>query len=104
MEGLKRPAGNKALKFLFLESNLYGDKIKARFKITKDVVKNNKIGYDSYQARGKTELEQVLNFLVFGSLLGLVLSIMYKENPTDIPWVDYFKKELKKVDSQRSID
>src|SRR3989344_9303923 len=73
MEGLKRPAGNKALKFLFLESNLYGDKIKARFKITKDVVKNNKIGYDSYQARGKTELEQVLNFLVFGSLLGLVL-------------------------------
>ena len=94
IEGLKRPAGNKTLKFLFVESNLYSDKIKTRFKITKDVVKKNKISYDTYQAKGKTELEQVLNFLMFGSLLGLALSIMYKENPTDIPWVDYFKKKL----------
>lgn len=96
MEGLKRPSSNQFLKFLFLESALYNDKIQARFKITKDVIKKNKISYANYSVKGKTELEQIFNFLMFGSLLGLVLSVFYKENPTNIPWVDYFKKELKR--------
>ena len=94
MEGLKRPAGNKYLKFLFIESDLYSKAIAARVKITKDVVQKNKIGYTVYKANGKTKLEQVLNFLAFGGLAGLILSIDYGENPTDIPWVDYFKKRL----------
>ena len=104
LEGLKRPLSNKkSLKFLFLESDLYSAKIAARLKITKDVVRRNKIGYSSYQIKGKTELEQVLNFLIFGSLLGLVLSIFYKENPTDIPWVDYFKKQLAPLDNKKKL-
>lgn len=95
MEGLKRPAGNKDLKFLFIESDLYAKAISARIRITKDVVQKNKISYTMYKVSGKTKLEQVINFLIFGSLVGLVLSIDYGENPTDIPWVDYFKKQLK---------
>ncbi len=95
MEGLKRPAGNKYLKFLFVESGFYSKAIAARVKITQDVVRKNKIRYTVYRVNGKTKLEQVLNFLTFGSLVGLILSIDYGENPTDIPWVNYFKKQLK---------
>jgi glucose/mannose-6-phosphate isomerase len=97
MEGLKRPAGNKYLKFLFIESDLYSKAVAARVKITKDVVQKNKISYTVYKTNGKTKLEQVLNFLTFGSLVGLILSIDYGENPTAIPWVDYFKKQLKSL-------
>ncbi len=95
MEGLKRPASNKYLKFLFIESDFYSKAVAARIKITKDVVQQNKISYTVYKTNGKTKLEQLLNFLTFGSLVGLVLSIDYGENPTDIPWVNYFKKQLK---------
>lgn len=95
MEGLKRPAGNKYLKFLFVESDLYSREVSARIKITKAVVKKNKIGYTGYKTNGKTKLEQVFNFLMFSSLVGLIIAIMYKESPTDIPWVDYFKKQLR---------
>ena len=95
MEGLKRPELNKKyLKFLFLDSELYSPKILKRFKITKDVVKKNKISYTEYRVSGKRRMEQVLDLLMFGSLLGLVLSIMYKEDPEKIPWVDYFKDHL----------
>jgi glucose/mannose-6-phosphate isomerase len=96
LEGLKRPAGNK-LKFLFIESGLYSKKISHRFAITKKVVKNNNIGYTEYRVNGQTKLEQALGCLLLGGLTGLVLSIIYKEDPVDIPWVNYFKKELKKM-------
>lgn len=96
MEGLKRPAG-KALKFLFIESGLYSKRISHRFAITKKVVKNNKIGYTEYRVDGKTKLEQALNCLSFGGLVSAALAIIYKEDPVDIPWVDYFKKELRKI-------
>lgn len=95
MEGLVRPEANKkALKFLFIESDLYSPKIKKRFAITKDVVTKNNIKSASFKVSGKTDVEQVLNFLVFGSLTALVLAVKYKEDPTAIPWVDYFKKKL----------
>ena len=96
MEGLKRPAG-KALKFLFIESELYSKKISHRFAITKKVVKNNNIGYAEYGVNGKTKLEQALDCLIFGGFVSLILSAMYNEDPADIKWVDYFKKELKKM-------
>lgn len=97
MEGLKRPAGNKYLKFLFIESDLYSKVITARVKITKNVVQKNKVGYTIYKVGGKTKLEQVFNCLTFGSLVSLVLAADYKESPTAIPFVDYFKSELKKM-------
>ncbi|MFA5133371.1 MAG: SIS domain-containing protein [Patescibacteria group bacterium] len=98
MEALKRPAPNgRLLKFVFIESDLYAKEIENRFEVTKRVVKKNKIGYTSYKVRGKTKLEQVMNLLLFGSLVGLVLSVRYKEDPTDIPWVKYFKEELKRM-------
>lgn len=97
MEGLKRPELGKKLKFLFIESDLYAKPIIARIKITKDVVQKNKISYTEYRARGKTKLEQVLDCLIFGSLVSLILSIDYGEDPVSIPWVDYFKNQLKKT-------
>lgn len=98
MEGLKRPNLNqKYLKFIFLESELYDKKIKNRIKITKDVVKKNGIEYYGYKAVGETKLAQALDCLFVCGLASLILSIMYRENPTSIPWVDYFKNRLKKM-------
>lgn len=97
MEGMKRPAIGKYLKFLFIESDLYKKEISARIKITKAVVEKNKIGYTDYRVKGKTKLEQVLNFLIFGGLVSLILAIDYNEDPESIPFVDYFKDTLKKM-------
>lgn len=94
MEGLKYPT--KEISALFLTSSLYSDKIQKRVMLTKDVITKNGLSVLEYQAKGNSKLSQLLNVLSFGGFLSLYLSLLYKEDPSLIPWVDYFKEQLKK--------
>lgn len=93
MEGLKNPA-DKKLFVLFISSQLYTDKLKKRVELTKDVVGRNKIVFGEYKPKGSSKLSQMLNVLSFGGYLSLYLAFLYGQDPSLIPWVDYFKKQL----------
>ena len=95
MEGLKNPPAKK-LMVVFLESSFYSDKLKIRLDLTKDVVSKNNIEHLSYRAPGKSKLSQMLNVLSFGSYLTYYLAMLYHQDPSVIPWVDYFKEQLDK--------
>lgn len=93
MEGLKNPA-DKKLKILCINSNLYSDKLLKRIELTKDVVSKNNIEFVSYDPKGSTKLAQVLEILSFGGYVSLYLALIYGQDPSVIPWVDYFKEKL----------
>ncbi len=93
MEGLKNPK-DKKFKILFLESNFYSKKMNKRIELTKDVVSQNNIPYVSFEAKGSSKLAQVLKVLSFGGYLTFYLAILYGQDPSLIPWVDYFKEKL----------
>src|SRR3989338_5346876 len=95
MEGLKNPEDKKLI-VLFLSSQLYSERMIKRFELTKDVVSKQGIPYLEYKASGSNKLSQMLNALSFGGYLSLYLAFLYKIDPSLIPWVDYFKNELKK--------
>jgi glucose/mannose-6-phosphate isomerase len=95
MEGLKNPPDKKLI-FLFISSNLYSDKLKKRVELTKDVVGKNNIPYDEYQVEGSTKISKMLNVLSFGGYLTFYLAMLYGQDPSLIPWVDYFKEQLEK--------
>lgn len=95
MEGLKNPTDKKLL-ILFASSDLYTEKIRKRLELTKVVVEKNNIKFDEYRPQGSTKLSQMLNLLSFGGYLSLYLAFLYKQNPSVIPWVDFFKAELEK--------
>lgn len=95
MEGLKNPQDKKLIT-LFLVSNLYSDSIKKRIDLTKDVVGKNGISTLEYQADGDGKLAQMLNVLSFGGYLAIYLAFLYGQDPSVIPWVDYFKEQLAK--------
>jgi len=98
MEGLKHPdILKKLLVFVFFESDLYSPLIKKRFLITKEVVEKNKVKTFTYKLLGKAKIEQVFEMMALGSFLSMYLSVLYKENPAAIPYVDYFKKRLKEI-------
>lgn len=97
MEGLKYPS-DKRIKILFLESEHYSSLTNKRIRLTKDVVSKNKIEYLEYKPTGTTKLSQVLNVLSFGGYVTFYLGILYNEDPSLIPWVDYFKEQLAKKD------
>lgn len=96
MEGLKHPLMLKDIAvFVFFFSNLYSERIQKRFKITRDVVEQNSIKTLWHELKGKNKIEQVFELMAFGSYLSMYLAALRKEDPTVIPFVDYFKEQLK---------
>lgn len=95
MEGLKYPSKNPLNLFAFLiKSPLYPERIRQRFEITEDVIWKNKIESYSFEAKAETKFAQVFEFIQFGAYVNFYLSILYKQNPAPLPWVDYFKTRL----------
>lgn len=93
LEGLKRP--KIPATFVFLESGKYSPRIRKRFQITKDIVRQNKYKIEQYTPdAGGSELYEALDVLMLSSFLTFELALSYNEDPTAIPWVDYFKEQL----------
>lgn len=93
MEGLKYPT-DKKLKGLLMTSGLYEPKHQRRMELTADVIKQNGMPVIEYAVSGTTKLSQVLNTLAFGGYLTLYLGLIHGEDPSLVPWVDYFKAKL----------
>ena len=97
MEGLEFPEENKKLlQFIFLESDLYSDKIKERYAITKDVLEKQGIKYYGAKIDGETLLAQALIAMLRGMYFAYALSFVHQKDPSEIPWVNYFKEEMGK--------
>ncbi len=95
MEGLANPASNKeTLSFLFLLSHLYTPKIQKRMTVTMDVVQKQGIAVETYTAGSTGALSQALECIQFGAYSNYYLAMIYGLDPSNIPWVDYFKKQI----------
>jgi glucose/mannose-6-phosphate isomerase len=96
LEGLSWPKSNvDNLSCIFFESSLYSPRVAKRLELTKQVMAKNKIKTLSASLKGATKLEQSLEMLQLGSWITYYLAEKNKVNPLAIPWVDWFKKELK---------
>lgn len=96
MEGLKNPPAMKEIsEFVFIFSAQYSSSIQKRFKITREVVEQNKIKTVWHELKSGDIISQVFEMLQFGSLVTAHLADFYGEDPKTIPFVDYFKKRLK---------
>lgn len=97
MEGLVFPKSNpRQLIAVFFDSNFYHPKIILRSKLTKQVVKKNKIEAVSCQLGSKNKLTQNFELLQLGAWISYYLGIAYQVDTAAIPYVDWFKKALKK--------
>lgn len=93
LEGLKNPPDAK-LHIVCMTSKLYSMPIQQRMQLTQDVIDKNNVGQSAYAAKGDDHLTQMLTTLSFGGYLTLFLSLLYEQDPSIIPWVDYFKEQL----------
>jgi glucose/mannose-6-phosphate isomerase len=97
LEGLPFPKTNRhLLSFSFINSKLYLPQIIKRFAITRKVLDKNHIGFSSYQAQSHSPLAQSLEVLLFGSYVNFYLAILNGIDPSPIPFVDFFKKQLER--------
>ena len=97
MEGMLYPEANKSgIKFLMVESSLYNTHVQKRYDITKKILDKNSIGYAVYVAQEKNKLAQACEVLILGSYISFYSAMLQGIDPTAIPFVDFFKAELKK--------
>ncbi len=97
LEGMMYPKTNvKDLLFVLIESGSYSDRVQKRYQVTKKVLAKNSIAHDSFVVSESTPLLQVCECLVFCSYVSYYTAILKKIDPTAIPYVDYFKKEMGK--------
>ena len=97
MEGLKHPIQNSNDLFFFMvQSKLYLDRNQKRILITKDVIEKNHVSTYLYETTSDRKVSQCFEVIQLGSFVVFYLSMLYGINPAPIPWVDYFKEQLKK--------
>jgi glucose/mannose-6-phosphate isomerase len=96
MEGLQFPkTASSELVFLFLNSDLYSKKLAKRVSITEKVVAKQNFQHINWQPNSKTKIGQALETLSFGGWMSFYMAMENRVNPSFIPWVNFFKKELK---------
>lgn len=96
LESLKNPKKNTTqLAFVFFDSKFYHPRVQRRSKLTKEVVEKNNIKTLQYKLRGKNKLEQSAEMLQLGSWVTFYLGMLNNVNPGEIPWVDWFKEQLR---------
>lgn len=95
MEGLLFPSAvKKNLVLVFFESFLDEPKIQKRFALTREVAEKRGVEAVSYMLQEKTRLGQSFELLVLGSYASFYLAMLYGIDPTPIPMVDWFKKNM----------
>ena len=94
LEGLAKPE-DKNLICLYFESALYSPVVQKRLNLTVKVLKKNKVKAIKIKLKGTTKLEQSLEMMQLGVWITYYLAELNKVDPIKIPWVDWFKKELK---------
>lgn len=97
MEGMMHPSSNKKdLAVVMLASKLYDARVQKRQVVTAEILRRNKIEFTSYLAKEKTKLAQACEVLVLGAYVSFYSAMLEGIDPTAIPFVDYFKKQLSK--------
>ncbi|MGE5042408.1 MAG: SIS domain-containing protein [Candidatus Levyibacteriota bacterium] len=92
MEGLQFPKAD--VKFMIFQSPSYSHKIRVRVDLTIDVVRQNNHTILEYITHGTDKYQDFMEILSLGSYTTLYLGLLYGQNPSVNPWVDYFKKKL----------
>lgn len=100
MEGLRFPNVNQTnILFFIVESSLYSPSNALRCTLSKEVITQNNLQLHTLTLTSNSKLQQAFELLVFGSYVSFYLAMLHNVDPATIPFVDWFKAELKKRNS-----
>ena len=96
MEGLAFPHSNTStLHFILFKSEHYHPEVKKRYPVTAEVLTRQKIGLTEINITGPSRLFEAMELIQMGGFVSFYLSQINGVDPGPIPWVDYFKDQLK---------
>ena len=94
IEAMQKPDAAKSVKYLFFESSFNNDRVKLRYKVTKEILDEQKLEYRTYELKGTTKLTQALELPYYCAWIGFYLSILDGSDPGPEPWILKLKESL----------
>lgn len=96
VEAVGKPEIVMKKKYLFFESDFNSERVKLRYKITKDIFIEQGLGIETYKLKSKTLLGQLLELPHYCAWLGFYISILDNTDPGPEPWIIKLKDALSK--------
>lgn len=94
VEAVGKPASSLSKKYLFFESKFNQDRVKLRYKITKDIFAEQGLITNHYSLISSTVLAQSLEIAHYCAWLGFYISVLDDTNPGPEPWILKLKSAL----------
>ncbi len=94
MEGLEFPGFAHETLFLLFRSALYGARNQKRYDVLATILKKQGIVHEDVAVPGSTRLQQAFAMMLFSGYTSFYVAMLHGIDPSPIPWVDLFKKEL----------
>jgi glucose/mannose-6-phosphate isomerase len=84
------------IRVILLRSTTFNQRIKLRYDITCELLKQSGITYEFVDGEGKSALGQMVSLVSFGDYVSYYLAILYKVDPSPIKFISYLKERLEK--------
>ena len=93
--GLPQDIASKTMVVL-LRSPAFNARIKLRYDVTCEILKQSGVAYDFVDGEGQSDLSQIMSLVFIGDYVSYYLALLYKTDPTPVKLIAYLKDRLAK--------
>jgi glucose/mannose-6-phosphate isomerase len=86
----------KKIRVIMLRSPLFNERIKLRYEVTCELLKQSGVAYEFVDSEGKSPLAQMLSLVSIGDFASYYLAILYRVDPSPVKVISYLKDRLAK--------
>lgn len=84
------------IRVIMLRSPDFNERIKLRYEVTGELLKQAGVVYETVDSEGKSPLAQMMGLIMMGDLVSYYLAMLYKVDPTPAKAISYLKERLAK--------
>jgi glucose/mannose-6-phosphate isomerase len=84
------------IRVVLLRSPTFSSRIKLRYDVTCELLKQSGVAYEFVDAEGKSPLAHMISLVSIADYVSYYLAILYKVDPTPIKYINYLKERLEK--------
>jgi len=86
----------KKIRVILLRSPLFNERVKLRYDVTCELLKQAGVAYEFVDGKGKSALSQMVSLVSIGDYASYYLAILYKVDPSPVKVISYLKDRLAK--------
>ena len=84
------------VRVIMLKSPDFSNRIKLRYEVTGELLKQAGVAYETVDSEGKSPLAQMMGLIMLGDFMSYYLALLYKVDPTPAKAISYLKERLAK--------